>query len=236
MIFRLVEHCPLCGNKHFRRHVKYIPVERTIQKTGIDEIIYVICKCGLIFQLWPMTQKTLAEYYKYQYREILGAPEVTKANIWEETKRADRLIKFLNGNPDNVLDIGSSTGILLNKLRNKYKCNIVGVEPGDKFREYSQNLGLNALRGIEDLNGNQQFDLITIIHTLEHLVEPMTLLEKAHGLMAKSGKLIIEVPLLDYRLPHPIVFTEETFKIMLNKAGFVMDRIIVDKYAIAEAH
>jgi len=234
MIFRLAEHCPLCGSNYFRCHVKYIPVERTIEETGIDEIIYVICKCGLIFQLWPMTQETSAAYYKCQYREILGTPEVTNHNIKEETKRANGTIEFLNNAPDSVLDIGSSTGLLLKKLRDTYKCNVVGIEPCDAFREYSRNLGSKVLSKIEYLNRKQKFDLITIIHVLEHFVEPMVLLEKARGLMAENGKLIIEVPLLDYRLSHPIVFTEETFRAMLNRAGFAIERLIVETHATAE--
>lgn len=228
MRFREVD-CPLCSSNHHRSYARLIPDERTILGTGIDEIIYGTCECGFIFQRWPMTPETLAEYYKYQYREFLGTAEVAKKNIKEETARADSIIEFLDGEivPNDVLDVGSSTGLLLEKLQNIYGCRVVGIEPGDKFREYSQNHGLSVLSDIEYLNGHQKFDMVTIVHVLEHLVEPMALLEKVRGLIAEDGKLLVEVPLENYRLAHPVVFTEETFRTMLNKANFAIEKLAV---------
>lgn len=236
MRFRMLDECPLCGKQCYRYQLTLMPDAHTIQVTEIDEIHYVICECGLIFQQWPMTPKTLLGYYKSQYREIIGTSKVTDRNIKEETIRAKNILEFTYDTPSNVLDIGSSTGILLKKLRGVYECQVTGIEPGDKFRAYSQNLGLNVLESIDYLNGNHKYDLITIIHVLEHFIEPMALLEKVRGFMAENGILIIEVPLMDYRLAHPIVFTEETFRKMLHRAGFKIDWIVIDENLIAEAH
>lgn len=245
MIFGLVENCPLCDRNsgYHRCHATGILPEHMVRETGIDEIEYAICECGLIFQWYAMTPETLAEYYKRQYREILGALEVKDWNIEQETTRANKIFEFINDKKNNVLDIGSSAGLLLKKLRDEYKCNVVGIEPCDTFRKYSQNLGLNILGKIEYLNENCRFDLITIIHVLEHCVEPVVLLEKAYGFMAENGKLIVEVPLLNYGLSHPIVFTEETFRAMLDTAGFEIRKLETGVFGlsdnismIAEAH
>jgi SAM-dependent methyltransferase len=233
--FALVEQCPLCGSERRISQAILIATE-TQQRAGIDWLQYTTCECGFIFQTWAMTPETLKEYYKGKYREILGSEEPTEWNITQEVERADRIIRFLNSDPINVLDIGSSTGVLLDKIRDKYRCNVVGVEPGDKFRAYSHKLGLNVLDSIERLNGNQRYDLITMIHVLEHFVEPMEILETVSELMAENGKLIIEVPLLGYSLSHPIVFTEETFRKMLHVAGFKIDRVVIDEHLMAEAH
>lgn len=228
MEFYVVRNCPLCDKTNNIFHV-------VVLGNGLH---YRSCECGLFFHLWAMTPDSLAEYYKHQYRSDKGTPEVAKENIDEETEKADEIVQFLDGNvkPRNILDIGSSTGILLKKLQDVYKCSGMGVEPGNNFREYSQNLGLNVLSKIDDVGGNHKFDLITIIHVLEHCVEPMMFLEKVRELMADNGKLIVEVPLLMYAIEHPILFTEETLKIMLDKAGFAIDRLVVDKHVRVECH
>lgn len=228
MQFNVVRKCPLCERTNY-----------TFQVVVLGEgLHYRSCDCGLFFQLWAMSPESLAEYYKHQYRADKGTPEPDKKNIQEEMIKADDIAQFLDGNiePHNILDIGSSTGFLLKKLRDVYGCQVTGVEPGDNFREYSHGLGLNVLNDVEQLDGNQKFDLITIIHVLEHWVEPMKLLEKIHGLLADDGKLIVEVPLLMYAIEHPILFTEVTLKMILEKAGFTIERLVVDKHARAEAY
>lgn len=226
LTFGVMRECPLC--------------ERTncvFQVVVLGEgLHYRSCECGLFFQLWAMLPEALAEYYKFQYRNDKGTPSPAKENIQEEIARADSIVQFLDGNvePRYALDIGSSTGFLLKKLRDVYGCQVMGIEPGDNFREYSRGLGLNVLNDIEHLDGNQKFDLITVIHVLEHWVEPMKLLEKVRGLLADNGKLIVEVPFLMYAIEHPILFTKETFRAMLNKAGFVIDRLVVDNSLLSE--
>jgi len=167
-----------------------------------------------------MTPEALAEYYKGEYRNW---EEPTDTSFRKEGQRAERLIGFMDFAPANVLDIGSSTGLLLKSLQSKYGCDVVGIEPNDKYRKYSRRLGLNVLDNLGKLDG-EQFDLITIIHTLEHFTEPLELLEKAQNLMADGGKLLIEIPLQNVAYAHPIVFTEKTFERMLNTAGFVIEK------------
>jgi len=240
MKFRMVERCPLCDrdNSH---HSYYgtLELREIFRKFGYDELLYVICECGLIFQWWAMTPETLAEYYKNIYRKMLGKSTANTDNgdIKRGIKRAKTIVKFLDESssdesPNNVLDIGCAAGYLLVKLRDTYKCEVTGIEPDDNYREYSQGLGLNVLSNLESLNGNQKFDLITATHVLEHFIEPMPFLEKVRGLMSEGGKLILEVPLMSPRLSHPIVFTEETFRKMLHKAGFGIDRLIVGKHRL----
>lgn len=233
MIFRMVERCPLCDrdNSH-HNYYGTLELRERFQKLGYDELTFVICECGLIFQWWAMTPETLAEYYNNIYRKMLGKSEPVSRDIKRERKRAKKIVRFLDESPNNALDIGSAAGALLVKLRDTYKCKVTGIEPDDNYREYSQGLGLNVLSNLDCLNGNQKFDLITATHVLEHFIEPMAFLEKVRGLMSEEGKLILEVPLMSARLSHPIVFTEETFRKMLHKAGFKIDRLIVGKHRL----
>ena len=70
------------------------------------------------------------------------------------------------------------------------------------------------------------------------------LLKKVRKLITKDGILVVEVPLARqgfahnaYRLAHPVAFTEDTLEKMLNKAGFAIEKTIVnEKNVLAKAH
>jgi len=180
--------------------------------------------------MWMMAPETIREYYNGPYRETLGTADVTDRNVTEQLARAEKLIEFMNNDigPSNVLDIGSSTGLVLKVLRDVYKCDVLGVELSGRFTKYSRGIGVDVIDDIDKLKG-QKFDMITIFHTLEHLTRPRVVLEKARELMTDNGKLFVEVPFNNYKLAHPIVFTEETLVKILNKTGFEVEKKTVNK-------
>lgn len=226
MDFKVATNCPLCDMTWNHYHA-------IVPGKGLH---YRACECGLYHHLWAMTEETLAEYYKNDYRSKKGSPEVTDFNVEEENVRADKIVRFIGAeiNPRNALDIGCSTGMLMKRLQDLHRCKVTGVEPGDNFREYCRSLGLNVLSNIDCLNGNPKYDLITMIHVLEHLVEPMPFLEKVRGLMTEGGKLIVEVPVLMYTMDHPLMFTEETLRLMLDKAGFEIRKLEMGVFSLSD--
>jgi SAM-dependent methyltransferase len=61
--------------------------------------------------------------------------------------------------------------------------------------------GVKIYSRIEDID--QEFDVVTMFHVLEHLSNPVKTLENIKHILSKNGKLIIEVPNSDdalYRL------------------------------------
>ena len=245
MIFEEVTNCPLCDrDRHYHKYHVTGKMHKCID--GNDEIIYLICECGFIFQIFKMTQETLEEYYNGPYREYCGTAEVTASNVIEQLVRANKVVGFLYNEiePNDALDIGSSTGWVLKAFRDIYGCQVIGIELSDKFREYSRKLGVDALRDIKHLKRNRKFDLITILQTLEHFNEPLVLLKKVRKLITEDGTLAIEVPLVRqgvahnaYRLAHPVAFTKETFEMILNKAGFAIEKeILTDKNILVKAY
>jgi 2-polyprenyl-3-methyl-5-hydroxy-6-metoxy-1,4-benzoquinol methylase len=227
MEFETVKNCPLCDRPSELPTIHGTETKTMISKTGIDKVWYVACECGLHYQSFMMTLESEREYYgKNKYRENLGRPKVDDWSIRYEIDRANRVLEYLDGkiSPKKVLDIGCSAGAFLKKIQDKYKCEVMGIEPGD-FREYSRSIGLNVLSDIKYLNGNQKFDFITMIHLIEHLTEPIPLLEKVREFMTVDGKLVVVIPELNYRFVHPIAYTEETLERTLNKSGFLVERI-----------
>lgn len=151
----------------------------------------------------------------------------------------------------NHLDIGSSTGALLASTMERFGCKVLtGVEPGRAWRDFSvqsykvfaKRLGQeNKLASkdavdpiftvyptIDKVPKTPKFDLITVIHTLEHLNDPRVVLEKAILRMRPKGMLIIMVPYLlggfvdPLMFPHLHSFTRETLKTIIETVGLEM--------------
>ncbi len=236
MDFVKPEFCPLCGRDETKRHLFGIietkPKEREL--SGLETISYDMCRCGLIFHTYMMTDETRREFYQDQYRA--SRPEakdknVSSSNITEEAFRAKNIVMHLNNRITKIgrcLDIGCSTGTLLSLLQDMFDCEAIGVELNSAFREYTTSSGLNVVEDIKDVEG--KFDLITLIHVLEHLTKPLEMLETISGLLNDDGCLIVEVPVpkakgddgveYGFNLAHPLAFVNMTLFRMLAKAGF----------------
>ena len=232
MRFERPDKCPLCedDDRSLFGNIELSEGEKRI--SGLENIDYDICKCGMIFHAQMMDAETSRKLYRDMYRASrpLGKLNISQENIQEERTRAKRVAKHLQGyleNIDSYLDVGSSTGSLLSELQEVYDCETMGVEPNRIFSEYVRSLGIDVVGDIKYVRG--KFDLITIIHVLEHLQKPMEMLEKAGELLSKNGILAVEVPIMrkegtdfvyNYNISHSIAFTRTTFFSMIKKSGF----------------
>jgi 2-polyprenyl-3-methyl-5-hydroxy-6-metoxy-1,4-benzoquinol methylase len=108
------------------------------------------------------------------------------------------------------LDVGCSRGYLLDVSRKRY-ARVLGVEPN---RGYTIS-GIPTVPSIDEVRG--QFDLVTCIHTLEHVGDFVALSNRLVELTAPKGVLIVEVPKddpagLSSGLSHPFAFQPQTIK------------------------
>jgi SAM-dependent methyltransferase len=87
-----------------------------------------------------------------------------------------------------ILDIGSGSGKLLNRMQRDGFQNLLGVDPFIKESLFYRN-GVTVLKkDILELEG--QFDLIMCHHSFEHMPQPLNVLKKFHDL-AKPGKFVL---------------------------------------------
>ena len=97
-------------------------------------------------------------------------------------------IKQFKLEPKNALDIGSSRGYLMIKMASEFNCKVDGIEP---------NLAYNQTSGdvFVDLKyAPSGYDMITMIHTLEHVPYPVEFLKDAVSKLDDNGVAVIEVP------------------------------------------
>jgi len=223
--FEEVIECPMCGGTEFG-------------EGGPTDLVwkYYKCECGLVFQTHYMPEEALAKYYKDIYRLCVRPfrVDVTEEKVFGETDSGIKYLVRSGAKPKRHLDIGSSTGSFLRVTNVAYQCEVVGVEPGDVYREYSNKRGIPTFKDIGEVGG--KFDFISMCHVLEHLINPMEVLATVRGLLEEDGRLYVEVPRDNYAFSHPLVFDEEMLVKMLETAGFaIVNSESAEKWVFANA-
>ncbi len=216
--------CPLCRSDHLLQFADLQEDDHRIQ--------YRLCgRCGLVVQSPRMDSEELASFYASGYREaVQGTEEPTAKDLGVQRARAAALVDFCRGVIPRVsrhLDIGSSSGAVLEAFDLEYGCRGIGVEPGHAYRASSAQRGLEVYSALEEVDPSlaSAFDLITMSHVLEHLEDPVAYLKDlARRWLAPQGSVLIEVPNLyghpSLELSHLVAFSRSTLGEALRIAGF----------------
>lgn len=192
---------------------------------------YRICsRCGCVFQSPRMASEELEDFYQQGYRSLYQASEEpTRKDLTMQEERARRTLAMIRddvGEIERHLDIGSSSGALLAAVQGAYRCESIGIEPGDGYRSYSARQGYQVYPSLEALPSDAgRFDLISIMHVLEHLPDPVGSLRMLReDRLNSDGFLLVEVPnLLEHEaleIAHLFAFAPETLKETVRQAGF----------------
>jgi len=183
-------------------------------------------ECGLIF----------IDTYKinYQENEMMEIDPFDTMDL-EDTERRFSNYKWLLHNA-RLLDYGCGRGSFLKKIKDSgiARIPIVALEPNKLLREdLSKNFSLYL--NVDSLP-NVYFNYITMFHVVEHLVDPITILNELYEKLENNGKIIIEVPNHDdvfhvlydckeytefkYVPYHKFYFTYDTLRMLLSKTLF----------------
>jgi len=103
------------------------------------------------------------------------------------------LPKVKSGN--RLLDMGCGNGAFLLRAR-KAGWIVTGVDFDSKAVDVARSRGLDVrLGGIEELDlEDEQFDVITLSHVIEHVHHPVEVLQACYKLLKKGGFLWVETP------------------------------------------
>lgn len=95
-----------------------------------------------------------------------------------------------------------------------------------------------------------KYDLVISMHLLEHLNDPVQYLEKVRPLLTGDGELLFEVPNLNaflgeispeyndfiYLYEHVSYFTEDTLKLLFDRAGYKVKKVYTQEIYSIENH
>jgi len=182
------------------------------------------CKCnycGMAF-LPGYTDEQLRQYYSSgEYRG-----KFKQANETAHQKRRAAHIAQYVGNLSVYIDIGSSMGILLDEVRKTGAvCYGVDLDPV---------LAHDVYPTLYDVP--QKADCITLIHSLEHMIDPLKTLIEVYEKLNNNGCVVIEVPNGTYNsegryyraafsFPHVSMFDDESLVWTMQAAGFEIESV-----------
>jgi SAM-dependent methyltransferase len=211
--------CPLCGPtraRPWRRDRGFAVVE--------------CLSCGLRLTWPPPTPEQLAHFYAPDdYYEARGMGASAAAE-WNE--RARGILSQIPCCVERALDMGAGQGHLVAALLS-LGIGAEGLEPLASGREAA--LRLHGVRLLESVPASRAgtWDLITLVHVLEHVREPIATLTQLSALLSEAGHVFIDVPhagSIEYWRPrrrrellalpgHLFHFTPRSLTCLVERAG-----------------
>lgn len=190
--------------------------------------------CGLIMHVPPPSEEEIARYYAEAYRRNYhGESRPSNRRImraWNNGERIFRQISpFLSGS-ESVFEIGAGIGCTV-KAFEMHGFNASGIEPNRDFNSYSRNQLRARIenRNLYELDAASNFDLVLLIHVIEHFASPARALGHIHALIRDGGMIYIECPNITgpfatfsrmFHYAHIYNFTPATLEAMAGKCGF----------------
>lgn len=147
--------------------------------------------------------------------------------------------KFENSDQKYVLDIGSGTGVFVDRfLKEEKSWKAVAIEPEPNACAHLKKVltGVAVMQGFSnELKHQHKYDLITFNRVLEHIADPIPILAAEKNNLKKDGIIYIEVPDTSsffqdganneaFGYGHYIVYSPESLNLLATKAGFNLQK------------
>jgi 2-polyprenyl-3-methyl-5-hydroxy-6-metoxy-1,4-benzoquinol methylase len=198
-------------------------------------------KCELVYTNPQPDPALLEDHYQEEYyREWIQNQAAPRLSLWKKRVRTIAGYKTKG----RLLDVGCGIGTFLDVAK-KVGWDVSGTEvSGYAVRYIKETYGIDIKKGLfEQMNfPENNFDVITFWHSLEHVADPAASLMRAHRLLKQDGLLVIACPNVNnyimyclYRLvkgrrlqlfspnakeQHLFHFSEATIKHLVGKCGF----------------
>ncbi|MFV0563576.1 class I SAM-dependent methyltransferase [Malaciobacter mytili] len=220
--------CTLCNSKNYKKRSGSVRDNKQLE-------IFECCECGLVF-LSENSHINESFYEESNMHQSFDFSKWRKETLEDDTRR----FSFLKNSLLNkkVLDFGSGNGGFL-KLAKEVCKEVTGVELEKAVIPFYIEDKLNIENNLNNIDS--KFDIITSFHVIEHIKEPLEILEKLKSLLEDNGKLIIEVPNANdalltiykseafshftYWSCHLYLYTSHTLNLLAKKAGLKVEFI-----------
>lgn len=177
--------CPLCQNTdlpYLFSSRDYISLECFA--------VYTCPKCDLAITEIKPENEDLAQYYKDGY---YGKRKSFTDNIINDA-RIKKLTALISVSKPSLLDIGCGNGGFFLGLRTRGWSSFgTEIAPAEHLKDDADRF---IYRGdfIHNVYVDEQFDAITMWHSLEHVVNPLQYFIESKRILKKDGIVLVEVP------------------------------------------
>lgn len=135
------------------------------------------------------------------------------------------LLAFVPGPIKTALDVGCGSGHFGRALKDKFNCEVWGIEPNEnaaleaakKIDKSINNIFLDELPELKDA----KFDIIFFNDVLEHLADPEIALQNCKKLLNPGGHIIASIPNMRW---YPVILSLLRYKDFKYELAGVMDK------------
>ncbi len=211
-----------------------------------EEFNYYSCSgCGTLF-IHPVPADQLNKIYPSNYYSFVNKPKniIVHLKEWLDKRFFKKLLKQIPGPAIHVLDVGGGTGWMLDILKKTdkriHETQVVDID--EKAKTIAEEKGHAYFKGtIESFNTGKLFHCILMLNLVEHVANPLAVLQKAESLLAPGGMIVIKTPNTDswdarlYKKTywgglhcprHWVIFSEKSFRILLEKTSLKMNKLV----------
>jgi len=201
--------CVICGGElTFWLHM---PIDAKKNASTAHSEVFACRDCETAM-IWPLPERDeiagfydLDKYYTQGQSHIAPVSEnifdkvLTRLAWWGDRPAPFDVSAVVSDLPDgaSMVDLGCGDGVLLREFAD-HGVEAVGVDPDPVAQHAAAQRGVNVFIGtaesLPDEIEGRNFDLVTMTHSLEHVVDPARALENAYGLLKTGGQAYVEVP------------------------------------------
>jgi 2-polyprenyl-6-hydroxyphenyl methylase / 3-demethylubiquinone-9 3-methyltransferase len=188
--------CPFCQSTQISDYDKFY-----------DTYNIALCdSCGGIFVSPCPNDDALSEYYKNcdsnkLWTRLTEKRKDKKESAYIEDSRINSLIPIIEKvkeKPVKILEIGAGSGIVLEKLRNKFGSivELTGIDLDNTSVETAQKKGLNVIcADVREYSSEvEQYDIIIHFELIEHLIAPKDFIVASGKLLKLNGYMLFTTP------------------------------------------
>lgn len=241
--------CFICGHTELRRVRSYRTNTDRGRRVFGRASIAECCGCGHLQIVPRPDSEQLSNYYVHDYRrprlygsDVADAREFPYDNLFYLNRGrsvVDLVAPHVRDAAPEVLDIGTGFGHVLYAFGERFPdSRHLAIEFSDVCVDHLESIGIRVLVGpVESVlpTVENRFDVITISHVLEHLLDPATVLGLLRGHLAPDGILYVEVPNISDRAvrshadsvwaprwdePHIGFFSHDRLRRLLEDSGY----------------
>lgn len=218
--------CQSCNNSTVIKNNSFVEITSDCKLSNHKSKLCVCEGCGLVQKVidnkWKISVQDIYADYTLYYQADGTEQAVFDSGI--PHRRSKRILQYINPYlrpTGRYLDIGCGIGTAMKEFRKLQSLWAIVGNDKTKYGDFTEKFYSCKIKHIP-----RTFNLITMIHTLEHIVNPVSLLEDVRDKLTDDGMLVINVP--DYKhnpfdlfiTDHATHFTIPTLCELLSKTGF----------------